>query len=260
MVQSSITAWLKKPAGVKKAPEPTLAPVAISTPPASASELHDIPPEPTLVLEEPKSPQKSPQNKQMRTTPAADMFSLPPLPTNVDLVPLTEELMPGFKRLTALTLPIAYPSGFYTESLSEPYHSITLMALWRTASMDTPPSLSTEKPRLIGAIRCRILPSANLYIATISLLAPYRSHGIATHLLQRIIARASEDHGVKCVTAHVWEANEEGLEWYKKRGFEVIGKEDAYYRKLKPSGAVLVRKWIGVADLLGNVDTPAKVG
>ncbi|KAF2712179.1 acyl-CoA N-acyltransferase, partial [Pleomassaria siparia CBS 279.74] len=177
-------------------------------------------------------------------------YSLPSLPSNVELVPLTEELMPAFKRLTSLTLPIAYPTVFFTESMEEPFHGITLMAMWQV----DPPSSATvpnvEKPRLVGAIRCRILPSANLYISTLGLLSPYRSHGIATHLLQRIMIKASKEHGVKCVTAHVWEANDDGLEWYKKRGFEIIGREDGYYRKLKPSGAVLVRKWIGVADLL----------
>lgn len=72
------------------------------------------------------------------------------------------------------------------------------------------------------------------------------------HLLQAIVQRAVELHGVRCVTAHVWEANEEGLEWYKKRNFEILGKEEGYYRKLKPQGAFLVRKWIGVGDLLSN--------
>ncbi|KAF2689613.1 carbohydrate-binding module family 1 protein [Lentithecium fluviatile CBS 122367] len=219
MAQSSITAWLKKPATANKTNAPTLAPVSVPMPSRPEPRV-DGPP----------------------AAPKPSLFSLPPLPSNVELLPLTEELMPGFKRLTALTLPIAYPPAFYTESLTEPYHGITLMALWRTAPTSTILSSSTEKPRLIGAIRCRILASANLYIATISLLAPYRSHGIATHLLQRVVAKASEEHGVKCVTAHVWEANEEGLEWYKKRGFEIIGKEDAYYRKLKPSGAVLKRQ------------------
>lgn len=72
------------------------------------------------------------------------------------------------------------------------------------------------------------------------------------HLLQAVVKKAVAEHGVRCVTAHVWEANEEGLEWYKKRNFEILGKEEAYYRKLKPQGAFLLRKWIGVGDLLGN--------
>lgn len=72
------------------------------------------------------------------------------------------------------------------------------------------------------------------------------------HLLQAVVKKAVELYGVRSVTAHVWEANEEGLEWYAKRKFEVLGKEEGYYRKLKPGTAVLVRKWIGVGDLLGS--------
>ncbi|KAF2872903.1 acyl-CoA N-acyltransferase, partial [Massariosphaeria phaeospora] len=165
------------------------------------------------------------------------VFSLPPLPANVELVPLTEDLVPGFKRLNALLLPIAYPTAFYTETMTEPHHGVTLMALWSAVPPGQSASPAPEKPRLIGAIRCRILPSANLYISTIGVLSPYRSYGIATHLLQWIVLKASEEHGVRSITAHVWEANEDGLDWYKKRGFDVIGKEDGYYRKLRPSGA-----------------------
>jgi len=134
--------------------------------------------------------------------------------------------------------------------MKEPFHSITLMALWHPSPLAEAPTSTTEKPRLVGAIRCRILPEASLYISTISVLAPYRSHGIAAYLLQRIAVKASQEHGVTCITAHVWEANDDGLEWYKKRGFDIIGKEEGYYGKLKPSGAILVRKWIRVADFL----------
>ncbi|OAG07100.1 acyl-CoA N-acyltransferase [Paraphaeosphaeria sporulosa] len=192
--------------------------------------------------------------------PPAPLFSTPPLPENVEFAPLTHELIPSFKRILSLTLPVSYPAVFFTESMDEPFHSITLMALWHPAPVNGGAHSSiAQEPRLVGAIRCRILPSANLYISTISLLAPYRSHGIATHLLQKVAAEAVELHGVRCVTAHVWEANEEGLEWYKKRGFDIVGKEDAYYHKLKPQGAILVRKWIGVADLLAHPDAVSVV-
>lgn len=139
--------------------------------------------------------------------------------------------------------------------MTEPHHSITLIALWHpTPAKDTPNDQETGKlgGSVVGAIRCRLLPSSQLYISTIGVLAPYREHGIAVHLLQAVVKKAVQEHGVRCVTAHVWEANEEGLEWYKKRNFEILGKEEAYYRKLKPQGAYLVRKWIGVGDLLGG--------
>ncbi|KAF2116859.1 acyl-CoA N-acyltransferase, partial [Lophiotrema nucula] len=177
-------------------------------------------------------------------------FTLPPLPRNVEFVPLTKDLIPSFKRLNSLTLPVPYPTSFYSESMTEPHHSLTIMALWHPTPPSDPPSVETEKPHLVGAIRCRLLPSSILYISTLCLLAPYRSHGIATHLLQTITARAAEEHKVKSVAAHVWEANEDGLEWYDKRGFEVTGKEEGYYSKLKPNGAMLVQKAISVSDLL----------
>ncbi|KAF2277617.1 acyl-CoA N-acyltransferase, partial [Westerdykella ornata] len=182
----------------------------------------------------------------------SNAFTLKPLPPNVELVPLTEELMPSFKRLNSLLLPIPYPAHFYAETMTEPHHSVTLMAVWHATPLNEDNTSSDQKPQLVGAIRCRVLPANNLYISTIGLLAPFRSHGIATHLLQRIAAKAAQEHGVKYITAHVWEANEDGLEWYKKRGFEVIGREEQYYRKLKPSGAVLVKRPVGVGDLLGS--------
>jgi ribosomal protein S18 acetylase RimI-like enzyme len=135
----------------------------------------------------------------------------------------------------------------------EPNFSITMVALWHSSpSQASSSDVATEPPRLVGAIRCRLLPSSQLYISTIGILAPYRSHGIAMHLLQAVVKKAVNLHSVRCVTAHVWEANDEGLDWYKKRNFEILDKEEAYYRKLKPQGAHLVRKWIGVGDLLGG--------
>lgn len=51
------------------------------------------------------------------------------------------------------------------------------------------------------------------------------------------------------VYAHVWEANEEGVEWYVKRGFVVDrAVVENYYRRLRPQGARLVRRRVGVGD------------
>jgi ribosomal protein S18 acetylase RimI-like enzyme len=244
MLQSSITAWLKKPASVAKSG-------TSNEPPRPAEGLDTPAAETPLAVPASHPPQVArKQTAAVVYATIANGFSLKPLPPNVEFVPLTDELMPAFKRLNSLLLPIAYPATFYTETMTEPHHSVTLMALWHPAPLDQKSPSDIEKPRLIGAIRCRVLPYSNLYISTIGILSPYRSHGIATHLLHRIAAKASEEHGAKCITAHVWEANEDGLEWYKKRGFEIIGKEEGYYRKLKPSGAVLVRRWISIGDLL----------
>jgi ribosomal protein S18 acetylase RimI-like enzyme len=265
MLQSSITAWLKKPASITKAEanvrgHDDASLEALPTPPPE-SPLIEAPPAstPPIAVPRPNSTGTSPG----QPTTLAHAFDLKPLPTNVEFAPLSEDLMPSFKRLNSLLLPIPYPAAFYTETMTEPHHSVTLVALWHPTPLEGKsssnihanlPTNRNEKAHLVGAIRCRVLPSSNLYISTIGLLAPYRSHGIATHLLHRIVVKAAKEHGVRYVTAHVWEANEDGLEWYQKRGFEIIGREEGYYRKLKPGGAILVRRWIGIGDFLGDAD------
>ncbi|KAF2850972.1 acyl-CoA N-acyltransferase [Plenodomus tracheiphilus IPT5] len=289
-MQSSLNNWLKKPSGQQNGqltspPPPPLSNPKRPPPPPKASSAPNRVPSATVpgmsnmdnwndipddFLQAPSRPRakKSPRSSRAVTpatlsrvpSPVAlpvqqpsipQLFALRPLPDNVQLVPLTEEHLPAYKQLNALTLPIPYPESFYKETMTEPHLGVTLVALWH-ASPTWGSISSSEKPQLVGAIRCRILPDSQLYISTIGILAPYRSHGIAMHLLQTIVKKAVDLHQVRCVTAHVWEANEEGLEWYKKRNFETLGKEEGYYRKLRPHGAFLVKKWIGIGDLLAN--------
>ena len=66
---------------------------------------------------------------------------------------------------------------------------------------------------------------------------------------------------MRTVTAHVHEANEEGLKWYIARGFQVEeGVVENYYRRLKPSGARIVKlvlQWNDDAsDKAAEVDVP----
>lgn len=106
----------------------------------------------------------------------------------------------------------------------------------------------------------------NLYIQTLHLLSPYRGNGVAAALLNSLLFSETPKHedatskpaqvsglvrhyNIRTVSAHVHEANEDALKWYIARGFQV---EDAvvenYYRRLKPSGARIVKlflQWTG---------------
>ncbi|MCJ1289083.1 hypothetical protein MMC34_000615 [Xylographa carneopallida] len=212
----------------------------------------------------------------------------PPLPPYVTITPVTAGVLPSFRRAISLILPIRYPNGFYTSILTDSAaSSLARAAIWYDRSRaskrrreDT--HISTQQPaqqpakdqlpnnlledgELVGAIRCRLEPvptppspggspttEQQLYIQALALLSPYRGHGIATHLLETVITEALRMHAdVTGVYAHVWEANEEGLEWYKRRGFVVEEPViQGYYRRLKPDGARIVRKGIGVRDWL----------
>ncbi|KAL4890726.1 hypothetical protein BDV59DRAFT_204197 [Aspergillus ambiguus] len=159
------------------------------------------------------------------------------------------------------------------------------------AAAPTPSGSSAGRDKVIGGIRCRLerlSPSStdisqsqtstmstsqpeptNLYIQTLHLLSPYRGCGIAASLLNALLFASNpsatgsrapphplsdlvKHYNIRTVTAHVHEANDEGLQWYAARGFQVEdGVVENYYRRLKPSGAKIVKlvlQWDGEAD------------
>ncbi|MCJ1435671.1 hypothetical protein MMC27_005046 [Xylographa pallens] len=227
-------------------------------------------------------------NQQATTSqPTASTHSYtktPPLPSHIAITPVTAAILPSFRRAISLILPIRYPNSFYTSILSESAaSSLSRAAIWydrfraskrkreedhvssQRPGKDQLPGNSLEDGELVGAIRCRLEPvptqpspdgspttEHQLYIQALALLSPYRSHGIATHLLETVITEALRTHAdVSGVYAHVWEANQEGLDWYKRRGFVVEEPViQGYYRRLKPDGARIVRRGIGVRDWL----------
>jgi N-alpha-acetyltransferase 50 len=184
-------------------------------------------------------------------------FNLPDFPS-ITITPIHPDHLPALKRLTTTLLPIKFSDTFYNESLSSPTPaSICRVALY------TPPNTSSV-PIPIGWIRCSLDPlpeptspwqnhptptHPQLYIKVLCLLAPYRHMGVATALLDSTLQQQKEflrEQNVQFVFAHVWESNEEALEWYAKRGFERKGElVEAYYRKLRPGGAWVVRREVG---------------
>ena len=259
MPQASLLGWLGKPAAVTEPQPVNVASQAITV----DDDISQLPTPPSSSQEVNSSTPTSPKLKQ-GTGPkrlyGAGARSLSP---NVELRTCRKEDISNLKRLTGLLLPIPYPEKFYRDIIEDPVTSnITLLAMWH----DNADSIRKEKGTLVGAIRCRILASPPvpvttdglnkegpmLYLSTLVLLSPYRTHGIATHMLDILVKRAIEAYGVTSIGAHVWEANTEGLEWYRKRGFEQVAKEDSYYRRLKPQGAVVVRRRVRVVDLMNG--------
>ena len=101
----------------------------------------------------------------------------------------------------------------------------------------------------VGWIRCRLdqepgqTPQAKLYIQALCLLAAYQGQGLATALLETVCQVTLQSPlTVICVCAHVWESNENAIEWYEKRGFKKLMLIEAYYRKLRPAGAWFMRR------------------
>jgi ribosomal protein S18 acetylase RimI-like enzyme len=180
-------------------------------------------------------------------------------------------------RTTSLLLPVRYSNAFYSATITDPVvASVSRVALYHDPQLaDTPLSSTrsggttsvTSTDKVIGGIRCRLEPFSptdaaanNLYIQTLHLLSAYRGHGIATSLLESLIYAPSlsppsskqstprrpsdivQHYNIRTVTAHVHEANDEALNWYRSRGFSIQdGVVEGYYRRLKPSGAKIVK-------------------
>lgn len=257
-MQTSITTWFKKSAAVKQSTTASA---------VTSQEFSSI--RPTISHNQndstPSPPQSTPQptlTSQPIPPPTTTKSTLPfshpgtQLVKNITLVPCDKSLIPSFQRLNTLLLPIPYPSTFYKEILSDPVASdLTLLALWH----DDPSTATSHPGRVIGAIRCRILPDPStqaspkdkiLYISTLGVLSPYRSYGVATALFSVLVERGIRQHGVNAVGAHVWEHSHEAREWYRKRGFRETHLEQGYYRRLTPQGAYVLRREIGPRDLL----------
>ena len=166
------------------------------------------------------------------------------------------------RRINSLLLPINYPDSFYHKILdpsSAP--SFSRVILWQ----DDP----SHPPKVIGGIVCRVDPSlapdstptvpkyvegvCDIYVQSLALLSPYRSHGLAAAALKSVIDSATAQIRVKIagLYAHVWTENAEALEWYAARGFK---KEEpvinGYYKRLKPDSAWILRRRLGVGDHL----------
>lgn len=265
MVQSSLTAWLKGPAAVTRPSEQkkhvdeenahTKPHARLPTPPPSSGDEASV----DATFPEP------PREVTAIHPKSAFAPKRPTLPPNVQLRPCTKSDIQAFKRLNSLLLPVPYPDSFYRDTLQDPVISdLTLLACWHDEP-DSVPASGDGGGRLVGAIRCRLLtrlpgcsPTAQekpiLYLSTLVLLSPFRGRGIAAEMLRLLTVRAVEAHGIGSIGAHVWSENAEGLEWYARRGFAEIGREEGYYRRLRPTTAVVVLRQVRVEDLLARGD------
>ena len=246
-------------------PPPVKRPSSYALPPSQQS------PSSLLPQQQPLTPPPSSKQTTSSSILPKEAAILPPHP---------DQTLP-LRRINALLLPIAYPDSFYTTLTAEGSSQSTFSRVitWEgkvvggiicrlDSSLDTqlqaPQSHASPAPKIYNEAGVHKNEFAqggeyDLYIQSLCLLSPYRNLGLATLALQEVVSQAAsvstaagEGGGrIKSLYAHVWTFNEEALEWYGKKGFVVTGGEvKGYYRKLKPDGAWILRREIGVKDHL----------
>lgn len=267
MVQTSLSAWLKKSANN-----------SASAPVPSSSNLQNHQLSIPLISTDDYIPAKNttlkgascPQDSALIPLVQANSQVLKPfetrkqLPANAQLDYITSDNVQLFRRLISLLLPVPYSDKFYAETVTDPVaSSISRVVIWSDDASFNEQKISQgarhlqaasdSKARVVAGIRCRLLQISparrpdeqgqtdpSLYISTIATLSPYRSHGLASALLSEVTAAATQLYGIKTVTAHVWEANDEAREWYAKLGFREVRLESDYYTRIKPTAAWLL--------------------
>jgi N-alpha-acetyltransferase 50 len=155
--------------------------------------------------------------------------------TQAELGGITKHNLKMVKRLNQVIFPVSYNDQFYNDIL-------------KAGEMA---KLAYYNDLAVGAVCCRLeVPPActttptdgrRLYIMTLGCLAPYRRHKIGTLLLQHVLALCQKD-GFTAVTLHVQVNNEAALAFYKKFGFEIVGKSEQYYKRIEPADAFLLEK------------------
>ncbi|CEJ86793.1 hypothetical protein VHEMI04208 [[Torrubiella] hemipterigena] len=218
--QSSLRSFFQPNKAPKYAPPPGQLPPLPPPPPATAT-----------------PPQQS-------SSPPAPIFKPSYIPPQSDIRLIAPDDLPALKRTTALLLPVAFPDAVFNEALSSPFCRVI------TWTDDT-----ASAPKIVGSVICRpevsLQPTPdgrvrhNLYIRSLCLLSPYRSHGLVNAAIDSICSSALADinHNFQNITAHVWTENDEGLAWYQNRGFERSGQPiENYYIKLRPGSAYLVTR------------------
>ncbi|KAI1185260.1 acyl-CoA N-acyltransferase [Nemania serpens] len=246
-------------------------------PPPSSSPLSPIPTTTTTTTTSITTSTTTPA-----TTTTAAAHSLPAAtssrPTNLhrqaSISRVLPEHIPALRRISSLLLPVNYPDSFYAR-LSDPLSSgaFSRVILWRDDKKNP-----SAPAKVIGGLVCRPepspfhagtvdassrprgppLPSAQpnaLYIQSLVLLSPYRGLGFAAALLDEVVADAARsEFACESVWAHVWTQNEEGLRWYKARGFACVDELKRYYKQLRPDSAWIVRREIGSAAAMLGLD------
>lgn len=223
-------------------------------------------------IEDPVSPTLQIQREAANMTTGRDPKLLD---TRASIIPIEPSHVTSIRRINFLLLCITYPPWFYQQlAPPTPYGAYSRAIMWTPKPGDPPlviGSLITRRDPVTEFKRSGEKEGVKaddtaLYIAALTLLSPYRGKGLAQAALESVICQIvrtphyQEAGGIKSLYAHVWTQNTEGLDWYKKMGFEREGKPvEGYYSRLTPSTAWVLRRQIGVGEhLMPTVDAPSK--
>uniref|UniRef100_A0A0D9V2T0 N-acetyltransferase domain-containing protein n=1 Tax=Leersia perrieri TaxID=77586 RepID=A0A0D9V2T0_9ORYZ len=140
------------------------------------------------------------------------------------------------KKLNTALFPVRYNNKYYQDTIASKDFS----------------KLAYYSDICVGAITCRLEKKEGgavcVYIMTLGVLAPYRSLGIGTKLLNHVI-ELCEKQNIPEIYLHVQTNNDDAIAFYKKFGFEITKTIEKYYKNITPpdchrdAGEAADRQW-----------------
>ena len=146
----------------------------------------------------------------------------------IELGEITQHNLKQLKIINAATLPITYQENFYKG----------------VPDLGEFAKFAYFKDIVVGAACAKIDPtkdSNRLYIMTLAVLGPYRRMGVATKLLEYLLT-LTEGRKINEVALHVQINNDDAIKFYQRFGFAIVETAPAYYKRIEPSDAYLLRK------------------
>ncbi|KFD50318.1 hypothetical protein M514_08818 [Trichuris suis] len=149
----------------------------------------------------------------------------------VALGDITVHNIKQLKRINQIVFPVTYSDRFYSD----------------VTDLGPLAKFVYFNDLVVGAVCCRVIMEdigKKLYIMTLGCLPSYRCLGLGTMMLEYIFECCRSDESILSIYLHVQVNNFGALEFYKKFGFEVAAVAQNYYKRIEPSDALVLEKWL----------------
>ncbi|KAF8904486.1 acyl-CoA N-acyltransferase [Gymnopilus junonius] len=151
----------------------------------------------------------------------------------ITFAPITPNNLGTVRKLNSVLFPIKYSEKFYKDILLPEVEEFCQLVYYN----DIP----------VGTICCRLENKDGqnlLYLMTMGVLAPYRSRKLGSQALELVLAAAATHIKPKInkIYLHVQVSNHDAKKFYERHGFNEVGIQKEYYKKIVPQDAWVLEK------------------
>ncbi|KAF9792490.1 N-acetyltransferase NAT13 [Thelephora terrestris] len=155
-------------------------------------------------------------------------------PAKVTFSHLTQNNIGVVRKLNSVLFPVKYAEKYYKDILALEVEEFCQLVYYN----DIP----------VGNFTCRLESESkgrtSLYLMTMGILAPYRSRGVGSQVMKKLLDSVTQSQSPKIdrIYLHVQISNTAGRAFYERHGFREAGLHKDYYKKIQPRDAWILEK------------------